>query len=181
MPLKTEALMKRVLLSLTAVAVAATMIGATPEKITNMPSPDIAAVLVAANQGEIDQSDAAYSRLQASSAKNFAQMMVDDHKRALTTTTSLMTASKIVANDAAKDAVAIRDNSKKLVTSFAAAKDNLDRAYMAAQIEEHQQLLVLLDQKMIPSAKGAILTLLQNTRFTVQAHLDRAKAIMGEK
>ncbi|HEY2324037.1 MAG TPA: DUF4142 domain-containing protein [Thermoanaerobaculia bacterium] len=173
--------MKHVSIFIVAMAVTATL-SAAPDKEapkTNMSSPDMAAVLFAANQGEIDQAAVAYAKLNDSGVKNFAQMMIDDHKKGLTNTTNIMAANKIVAHDAAQEAIDIRNKSKQLVTNFQTAQGNLDRVYMVAQIEEHQQLLDLLDQKMIPSSRGEVLTLMQTTRFTVQAHLDRAKAILA--
>jgi putative membrane protein len=172
--------MKHVSLFLLAVAAAATL-GAAPAdapKNTTMSSPDMAAVLFAANQGEIDQAIMAYPKLMDSGVKNFAQMMMDDHKKGLTNTTNIMAANKITPHDAAKEAIEIRDKSKQLVTNFQTAQGFIDRNYMVTQIEEHQHLLDLLDQKMIPSSRGDVLTLMQTTRFTVQAHLDRAKAIL---
>lgn len=163
-------------------AVAATL-SAAPDKeapkTTNMSSPDMAAVLFAANRGEIEQAEVAYPKLNDSGVKNFAQMMIDDHKKGFTNTTNIMAANKIVAHDAAQDAVDLRNKSKELVTNFQTAEGNLDRNYLVAQIEEHQHLLDLLDNKMIPSSRGEVLTLMETTRFTVQAHLDRAKAILS--
>ena len=174
--------MRHVTVFFIAIAVTATL-SAAPEKetpkTTNMSSPDMAAVLFAANRGEIEQAEVAYPKLMDSGVKNFAQMMVDDHKKALTNTTNIMAANKIVAHDAAQDAIDLRNKSKQLVTNFQTAQGNLDRNYLVAQIEEHQQLLDLLDNKMIPSSRGEVLTLMQTTRFTVQAHLDRAKAILA--
>jgi len=175
--------MKKVGLFFTVAAVAATLSAAPAQetpKTTDMSSPDMAAVLFAANRGEIEQSVTAYPKLIHAAVRNFAQMMVDDHKRGLTNTTNIMAANKIVAHDAAADAIAIRDKSKQLVKNFDTAEGNFDRNYMVAQIEEHQHLLDLLDQKMIPSSRGDVLTLMQTTRFTVQAHLDRAKEILTE-
>jgi len=173
--------MKHMSLFFAAIAIAATLSAATDKeasKTTNMSSPDMAAVLFAANEGEIEQGTVAYPKLIHSAAKNFAQMMIDDHKRALTNTTNIMAANKIVAHDAAQDAIDLRNKSKQLVTNVQTAEGNIDRNYMVAQIEEHQHLLDLLDQKLIPSSRGEVLTLMQTTRFTVQAHLDRAKAIL---
>lgn len=179
--------MKHVSFFLIAVA-AATTLSAAPDKDApkatttqspTMSSPDMAAVLFAANQGEIDQATMAYGKLMDSGVKNFAQMMIDDHTKGLTNTTNIMAANKIVAHDAAKEAIEIRNKSKQLVTNFQTAQGFIDRNYMVTQIEEHQQLLDLLDQKMIPSSRGDVLTLMQTTRFTVQAHLDRAKAIVS--
>ena len=175
--------MKHVSVFLIAAAVAATLSAApdkeAPKKTTDMSSPDMAAVLFAANRGEIEQAEVAYSKLVDSGVKNFAKMMIDDHGKGLTNTTNIMAANKIVAHDAAQDAIDLRNKSKELVTNFQTAQGYLDRNYMVAQIEEHQHLLDLLDNKMIPSSRGEVLTLMTTTRFTVQAHLDRAKAILS--
>jgi putative membrane protein len=175
--------MKHVSLFFAAIAVAATLTAApdkeAPKKTTDMSSPDMAAVLFAANQGEIDQATVAYPKLVDASVRNFAQMMIDEHQRGLTNTTNIMAANKIVAHDAAKDAIELRDKSKQLVTNFRTAQGNFDRNYMVAQVEEHQGLLDLLDNKMIPSSRGDVLTLTQTTRFMVQQHLDRAKVILA--
>ena len=175
--------MRQVSLFLVAAAVAASLSAApdkeAPKKTTDMSSPDMAAVLFAANRGEIEQADVAYPKLIDSSVKNFAKMMIDDHGKGVTNTTNIMSANKIIAHDEAKDAVAIREKSKQLVTNFQTAQGNFDRNYMVAQIEEHQALLDLLDNKMIPSSRGDVLTLMQTTRFTVQSHLDRAKYILS--
>src|SRR5438045_5117116 len=113
--------MKKVGLFYTAVAVAATL-GAAPDKetpkTTDMSSPDMAAVLFAANRAEIEQSETAYPKLVHAAVRNFAQMMVDDHKRGLTNTTNILAANKIVAHDAAADAIAILDKSKQLIKNF---------------------------------------------------------------
>lgn len=175
--------MKQVSLFFTVLAVAATLSAApaenAPAKTTDMSSPDMAAVLFAANRGEIDQANAAYAKTVDANVRNFAQMMIDDHGKAVTNTTNIMAANKIVAHDAATDAIAIRDKSKQFVTNFETAQGNIDRIYMVAMLEEHQQFLDLLDNKMIPSSRGEVLTLMQTTRFTVAQHLDRAKYILS--
>jgi putative membrane protein len=174
--------MKHISLFFAAMVIAATVSAATDKeapKTTNMSSPDMAAVLFAANEGEIEQATVAYPKLFDSGVKNFAKMMVDDHTNGLTNTTNIMAANKIVAHDAAPDAIDLRNKSKQLVTNFQTAEGNFDRNYMVAQIEEHQHLLDLLDQKLIPSSRGELLTLMQTTRFTVQSHLNRAKAILS--
>lgn len=175
--------MKRIPLFFAAMAMAATLSAATnkeaPKTTTDMSSPDMAAVLFAANEGEIEQATVAYPKLMHSAAKNFAQMLIDEHKRGLTNTTNIMAANKIVAHDAAPDAVDLRNKSKQLVTNLQTAHGNNDRNFMVAQIEEHQHLLDLFDQKLIPSSRGEVLTLMQTSRFMVQAHLDRANSILA--
>jgi len=175
--------MKRIPLLLTTATLAAmltsSVIAAPAKTTTHMPSPDMAAVLIAANQSEVDVAEAAISQLAAAEVKNFANMLITDHKRALTNVKNVLAANKIVAHEAAPDAVKIRDKSKHLVTNFSTSNGNIDRQYIVAEIEGHEQLLDLMDHAMIPTAHGDILTMLQSLRFTVDQHLERARLILG--
>jgi putative membrane protein len=174
--------MKRIPLLLTATLTAmlvSSALAATTRTTAHMSSPDMAAVLFAANQSEVDVAEAAMSQLAAADVKNFANMLIIDHKRALTNVKNVMAANKIVAHDAAPDAVKIRDKSKHLVTNFSTSNANIDRQYMVAEVEGHEQLLDLIDHAMIPAAHGDVLTLLQSLRFTVDQHLERARLILG--
>src|SRR5258708_6243713 len=101
--------MKRIHLLLTAATLTAMLaspaLAATEKTNPHMSSPDMAAVLFAANQSEVDVADAAYTHLTSADVKNFANMLIVDHNRALTTVKSVIEANKIVAHDAAPDAV----------------------------------------------------------------------------
>ena len=175
--------MKRIPLILTAATLTAILassaLAATEKTTTHMSSPDMAAVLFAANQSEVDVAEAAMSQLAAADVKNFANMLIVDHKRALANVKNVMAANKIVAHDAAPDAVKIRDKSKHLVTNFSTSNANIDRQYIVAEVEGHEQLLDLMDHAMIPTAHGDVLTMLQSLRFTVDQHLERARLILG--
>ena len=175
--------MKRIPLLLTAAALTGLLVtsalAATAKTTTHMSSPDMAAVLLAANQSEVDVAEAAMSQLAAADVKNFANMLIIDHKRALTNVKNVLAASKIVARDAAPEAVKIRDKSKHLVTNFSTSNGNIDRQYIVAEVEGHEQLLDLMDHAMIPAAHGDILTMLQSLRFTVDQHLERGRLILG--
>jgi putative membrane protein len=146
---------------------------------TTMSSPDMAGILFAANQGEIDQANAAMPKLANSDVRDFARMMISDHNTALTNVTNVMAASHIISHDASFDAIQLRNKAKQLVTNFNSAGGSVDRAYMVAMVEGHQQLLDMMDRSLIPSARGDVLTLLQSMRPTVAAHLDRARQILG--
>src|SRR2546428_10796363 len=50
---------------------------------------DIAAIVTAANQGEIDQANAALTKASSSAVRDFAQMMITDHTNALSAAQSL--------------------------------------------------------------------------------------------
>jgi predicted outer membrane protein len=67
-------------------------------------SPDIAALMFAANQGEIDQANAALRKLSSQDARDFAQMMIRDHTDALTNVRNIMSTNHIIQHEGAFDA-----------------------------------------------------------------------------
>jgi putative membrane protein len=158
------------------------MTSSSPSTVTataTMSSPDMAGILFAANQGEIDQATAAMPKLATSEARDFARMMIADHTTALTNVTNVMAANHIISHDASFEAIQLRNKSKQVVTNFNTSGGSIDRAYMVAMVEGHQQLLDMMDHALIPSARGDVLTLLQSMRPTVAAHLDRPRQILG--
>jgi putative membrane protein len=141
-------------------------------------SPDIAAIMFAANQGEIDQATAALPKLSSSDVRDFAQMMIRDHTDALTNVRNIMSTNHIIQHEAASDAIQLRNQSKQLVTNYNTASGTIDRSYMADQVRVHEKLLNMLDASLIPSSRGDVRTLLEVQRGSVAAHLDRARAIL---
>jgi putative membrane protein len=144
-----------------------------------MASKDIAAILFAANQGEVDQANAALPKLSSTDARDFANMMIADHTQALTNLRNITSVNNIRPHDAASDAAALRDQSRQLITNFNTSNGMIDRSYMAAQVQLHERLLTMLDTRLIPSSHGDLLTLLQNQRAAVATHLDRARSILA--
>src|SRR5258708_2814822 len=126
--------MKRIHLLLTAVTLTAILaspaLAAAAKTTTHMSSPDMAAVLFAANQSEVDVAEAAFTHLTAADVRNFANMLIVDHNRALSIVKTVMDTNKIVAHEAAPDAVKIREKSKHLVTNFSTSNGTTDRRYM---------------------------------------------------
>jgi len=131
----------------------------------------------AANVGEIDQARMAQTKAQDPRVKAFAEMMIRYHgdadakgreigqKEGLTMTAS--SASMSIEKDGKEVLFAISSQTSK----------GFDKAYMDAQIKEHQSLLDLLDQTLITSARSPSLRAhLQSVRQTVDAHLKEARA-----
>ena len=140
---------------------------------------DIAAIMTAANQGEIDQANAALTRATSMDVRNFAQMMVTDHTNALNTAQSLFSSRNITATDNTTS-TNLRNGSQQTITALNTyRRSSFDRTYMQAQVDAHQWLLNTLDSTLIPSAHlSAVRTLLQTQRGTVASHLDRARQIL---
>jgi putative membrane protein len=150
-----------------------TMPGATSEG-------DIAAIVTAANEGEIQQGNAAASRATSSAVRGFAQMMVTDHTNALNTARDTFNRTAINATDNNISST-LRANSQTTVTNLATySGTRFDRMYMQTQVDLHAWLLRQLDNALIPSARTPELrTLLQTQRGSVAAHLEQARTILN--
>lgn len=141
-------------------------------------SPDMAAVMFAANQGEVDMANAALPKLTSSDVREFAQMMIHDHSDALTNMRNILSVNHIIQHEGYLDAIGLRNDAKKLVTNYNLSGGAIDRSYIADQVRVHEKVLNMLDTQLIPSSRGDLLTLFQGQRAAVAAHLDRARAIL---
>ncbi len=147
--------------------------GATPE-------PEVAAIVVAANEGEIQQGNAAAARASNADVRRFAQMMVTDHTSALNAARDTFNRTAITPSDN-NISSALRANSQTTVTNLGTySGPAFDRAYMQSQVDLHSWLLRQLDSALIPSTvTPEVRTLLQTQRASVAAHLDHARTILN--
>jgi putative membrane protein len=142
--------------------------------------PHIVGIVANANQGEIDQGNAAASRATNSDVRAFAQMMVADHTTALGAVRDTSGRAGITPADNDTTA-ALQRTSRETITNLATYSGaDFDRQYMQTQINLHQWLLTALDQHLIPLAANRDLrSLLETQRVSVAAHLEQARAIRG--
>lgn len=147
--------------------------------VTTLSSRDIAGIVEAANNGEIQQAQAALPHLGTQAARDFANMMISDHTAAMNEAGTVFGVNRIVTRDASGQSTMLSDQSKQIVSTLNNSGTNADRIYMQSQVDVHQQLLTLMDSQLIPSAHNDLLNLLQKQRASVAAHLDRARAILA--
>jgi putative membrane protein len=143
--------------------------------------PQIAAIVVTANQVDIDAGVLAKSRASAKDVKQFAQQMITDHSSVNKSATDLVTKLKVkpepnATSDSLKKQGA--DNLAKLKTLKGAA---FDKAYVDNEVTYHQAVLDAVDKTLIPSAKNEELkALLVKVRPAFVSHLDHAKHIQSQ-
>jgi putative membrane protein len=143
------------------------------------PATDVAGIVQTANEGEIQQGQAASSRATSADVRAFAQMMVADHTAALSAAQATFQSEGITPAENATTRT-LRDNSQRTIANLATFSGaSFDRTYMQAQVDMHQWLLNTLDTALIPSSTGNMRTLLQTQRASVATHLDRARQILG--
>jgi putative membrane protein len=141
----------------------------------------IAAIVVTANQVDIDAGELAKARAQSSKARDFAQQMITDHTGVNKQATALVTKLKVTPepNDTSKALQHGGDaNIANLKTLSGAA---FDRAYVDHEVAYHQQVIDALDKTLVPSAQNAELkALLVKVRPAFVAHLEHARHLQSE-
>jgi putative membrane protein len=170
--------MKTVLLSLSTLLAGAVV--AAPVTAQGPTDPQIAAIVVAANQVDIDAGHLAVRQGRDAQVKAFARQMITDHSAVNAAAVKLVTKLHVTpeANATSKQ---LTDggvaNRKKLTPLHGAA---FDKAYIDNEVAYHQAVLDAIDKTLIPNAKNAELkALLEQTRPAIAAHLDHAKQIQA--
>jgi putative membrane protein len=140
----------------------------------------IAAIVVTANQVDIDAGKLAETKGSTQQIKDFGKQMVTDHTGVNKQAVDLVTRLKVKPEDN-PTAQSLKqggiDNVKNLNTLSGAA---FDKAYIAHEVAYHQAVLDAVDKTLIPGATNADLkALLVKVRPAFQAHLDHAKMVQS--
>ena len=142
--------------------------------------PQIAGIVVAANQIDIDAGKIAKSRSQNKEVQEFAQRMITDHAAVNKQASALVKKLKVKPEES--------DTSRGLKSAANSTEGKLkalkgaafDKAYADNEVAYHQQVLDAIDKVLIPSAKnGELKGLIEKVRPAIAAHLDHAKMLQS--
>jgi putative membrane protein len=142
--------------------------------------PQIAGIVVAANQIDVDAGKLAKARTRNKEVKAFAQQMITDHTAVNRQAGALVKKLKVKPeeSDTSKSLKAgAQENMKNLKGLKGAA---FDKAYVDHEVAYHQAVLDAIDKVLIPNAQNAELKdLITKVRPAIAAHLDHAKMIQA--
>lgn len=142
--------------------------------------PQIAAIVVTANQVDIDAGKFAESRSHSKDVRQFAQMMVTDHSAVNKQAVALVHQLRVTPeNNGTSDSLKQGgvDNLAKLKTLQGRA---FDRAYIDHEVAYHQAVIDALDKTLIPNAKNEQLkALMVKVRPAFDVHLEHAKHLQS--
>ena len=140
----------------------------------------IAAIVVTANQVDIDAGTLAAARTTNADVKAFAERMVTDHTGVNKSAVDLVTRLKVTPEDN-PTSESLKAGGDKNVTALKALHGAaFDKAYVDHEIAYHQQVLDAVDQVLIPNAQNAELkALLVKVRPAFVAHLEHAKQLQA--
>lgn len=140
----------------------------------------IAAIVVTANQVDIDAGKLASSKSRNKEVKEFAQRMITDHEGVNKAATELVTRLKVKPESNATSNSLKQGGDETLKRLKALKGTEFDRAYVSNEVTYHQTVLDALDKTLIPSATNAELkALLVKVRPAFVAHLDHAKHLQS--
>lgn len=142
--------------------------------------PEIAAVVIAANDVDIEAGKLARDKASSPEVRQFAETMVTDHEALNEQTKQLAKKLKVEAKE--------NPTSKKLKEDGKATRDRLsrlegeqfDRAYIDHEVTYHTAVIDTVKTQLLPNAKNPELkALLQKAAPVLQEHLDHARQIQS--
>jgi putative membrane protein len=143
--------------------------------------PQIAAIVVTANQVDIDAGKLANSKSASKDVKEFAQLMITDHGGVNKAATELVQKLHVTPEPSATSQSLQKGGDDNLAALKKLSGHAFDQAYVDHEVVYHEAVLQALDKTLIPNAQNAELkALLVKVRPAFVAHLDHAKHLQQE-
>ena len=140
----------------------------------------IAAIVVTANQVDIDAGKLAKSRSTNKDVKAFAELMITDHTGVNKSAKELVTKLKVTPQDNPTSQSLKAGGDKNLAHLKTLKGAAFDKAYVDHEVAYHQQVIDALDKTLIPGATNDELkALLTKVRPAFVAHLEHAKNLQS--
>ena len=142
--------------------------------------PQIAGIVVAANQIDVEAGKLAKSRSKNKEVQEFAQRMITDHT-AVNKQAGALVKKLGVKPEESDTSKALKAGAKENMTKLKGLQGaEFDRAYAEHEVAYHQQVLDAIDKVLIPNARNAELKgLLEKVRPAIAAHLEHAKMMVS--
>jgi putative membrane protein len=142
----------------------------------NLNDEQIAAIVVAANQVDIDAGKAVESKSSNNEVKAFAHRMVGEHTDVNKQATALVTKLKVAPEENAISKGLLSDGRKNLDRLNKLKGKSFDKTYIYQEVVFHKQVLDVIDNKLLPGAKNEELkALLVKVRPAIASHLEHAE------
>lgn len=142
--------------------------------------PQIAAIVVTANQVDIDAGKLAKAKSHNKEVKAFAQRMITDHAGVNKSATALVHKLKVTPEENPTSESLKQGGEQNLANLKGLKGAAFDRAYIDHEVSYHESVLNALDKTLIPNAKNEELkALMVKVRPAFVAHLEHAKQMQA--
>lgn len=143
--------------------------------------PQIAAIVVTANQVDIDAGKLALKHARSKEVKDFAQLMITDHGGVNKSATELVQRLHVTPQSSPTSESLQKGGDANLAALEKESDGTFDKNYVDHEVVYHQAVLDAVDKTLIPSAHNADLkALLIKVRPAFVAHLEHAKQLQSE-
>jgi putative membrane protein len=140
--------------------------------------PQIAAIVVAANQVDIDAGKFAKEHSKNKDVQAFANQMVTDHTGVNKQASDLVQKLNVKPEPNATSESLTKGGQDNIAHLKGLSGATFDKAYVEHEVDYHQAVLDAMDKTLIPNAKNAELkALLVKVRPAFVAHLEHAKML----
>jgi putative membrane protein len=140
----------------------------------------IAAIVVTANQVDIDAGKLAESKTKSKDVKGFAQRMVTDHSSVNKAAADLVHKLGVTPEDNPTSQSLKQGGDANLANLKSLKAAPFDEAYIDHEVTYHENVLDALDKTLIPDAQNAELkALLVKVRPAFVAHLEHARHLQA--
>jgi putative membrane protein len=142
--------------------------------------PQIAAIVVTANQVDIDAGKLAATTTHSEQVRDFAQLMVKDHTGVNQAATELVTRLHVTPAGNPTSESLKQGGEQNLASLHKVSGAAFDKAYVDHEVVYHEAVLDALDHTLIPSASNTELkALLVKVRPAFVAHLEHARTLQA--
>ena len=139
---------------------------------------EIANVLLAVNESEIDAAKLADGKAQNANVRSFAKMLVSEHKENMKTTKRVAKEIGVSAKDSNISKMFEEEGELVYKELKRAEKGSFDHVFLDQQIVMHDKILSTLNNTLIPGAQDLKLKAqLERSRDSVAAHLAQARSL----
>jgi putative membrane protein len=139
----------------------------------------IAAIVVAANQIDIDAGKLAESKSPNPEVKAFAHRLIGEHTDVNKQATDLATKLKITPEESTISRALKSDAKRNMERLKILSGKDFDKLYVADEVAFHQQVLNAMDNKLLPNAQNEELkALLVKVRPALVAHQEHAEKLL---
>jgi putative membrane protein len=143
--------------------------------------PQIAAIVVTANQVDIDAGKLAKARAQSKEVRDFGQRMITDHSGVNKAATELVQKLHVTPEPNPTSESLQKGGDQNLAALKGLKGSAFDKAYIDHEVAYHEAVLDAVDKTLIPSAQNPELkALLVKVRPAFVAHLEHAKHLQTE-
>jgi putative membrane protein len=159
------------------IALVAPALASAADKLTDA---QIAAIVVTANQIDIDACRLAESKSTNPEVKAFAHRMIADHTNVNKQATDLATRLKITPEESTLSRAMKSDAKRHMDEMEKLNSEDFDKLYLNDEFSFHNEVIDAVDSKLMPSAENIDLkSLLAKVRPALIAHRDHADKLLS--